>query len=285
MPTFPRWESTVLEDAYDHIDYISMHQYFGNQENDIRNFLAKTLDMENFIRTVVATCDYVKGVKRSRKTINLSFDEWNVWYHSLPDNARLVPWQEAPKLQRGHLQFRGRLVRRLGPDHAAAPRGPDQDGVSGPVGQRNCPDPDPRERVIKQTIFYPFLHASRYGRGTVLTSVIDSPMYDSKDFTDVNLLDIVSVFGGEAETLTIFAVNRDLKEDIETSFTLSGFSGYSIIEHILLAASDLSATNDETHPDRVVPSRGAGGTLDGEKLTIIFPRSSWNVVRLAFPRS
>ena len=36
MPSFPKWESTVLEDAYDHIDYISMHQYFGNQENDVR---------------------------------------------------------------------------------------------------------------------------------------------------------------------------------------------------------------------------------------------------------
>ena len=35
-----------------------------------------------FIRTVIATCDYVKAKKRGKKDINISFDEWNVWFHS-----------------------------------------------------------------------------------------------------------------------------------------------------------------------------------------------------------
>ena len=82
MRTFPEWEATVLEHTYEYVDYISLHTYYGNRENDLGNFLAKSLDMDEFIRTVVAVADYVKAKKRSKKTLHLSFDEWNVWYHS-----------------------------------------------------------------------------------------------------------------------------------------------------------------------------------------------------------
>ena len=32
----------------------------------------------------------------------------------------------------------------------------------------------------RQTIFYPYMHASVYGRGVVLDPVISSPVYDTK---------------------------------------------------------------------------------------------------------
>ena len=35
MPTFPEWEAIVLDHTYDLVDYISMHQYLGNRENDV----------------------------------------------------------------------------------------------------------------------------------------------------------------------------------------------------------------------------------------------------------
>ena len=71
MPTFPKWESTTLESTYDYVDYVSMHQYYGNRDNDTADFLACSDDMDEFIRTVVATCDYVKAKKRGKKDINI----------------------------------------------------------------------------------------------------------------------------------------------------------------------------------------------------------------------
>ena len=79
MPTFPQWEATTLEYNYDYVDYISLHQYYGNAAGDSWDYLALSDDMDDFIRTVTAACDFVKAKKRSKKTINLSFDEWNVW--------------------------------------------------------------------------------------------------------------------------------------------------------------------------------------------------------------
>src|SRR5690625_6811684 len=59
MPTFPAWEAETLEQTYDVADYISLHQYYGNHDNDTANYLAQSLEMDNFIHTFIATCDYI----------------------------------------------------------------------------------------------------------------------------------------------------------------------------------------------------------------------------------
>ena len=82
MKTFGEWEATTLDIAYDTVDYVSLHIYFDNRADDTASFLAKSMVMDDFIKTVVCVCDYIKGKKHSKKQINLSFDEWNVWYHS-----------------------------------------------------------------------------------------------------------------------------------------------------------------------------------------------------------
>lgn len=67
MPTFPEWEATTLDHTYEVADYISLHQYYGNHDNDTANYLARSMDMDHFIRTVISTCDYIKAKKRSKK--------------------------------------------------------------------------------------------------------------------------------------------------------------------------------------------------------------------------
>lgn len=82
MRTFGDWEYEVLSECYDHVDYVSLHRYYDNKRGDTPSFLAKSMELEEFIRTVSALCDAVKGKKHTKKQLNLSFDEWNVWYHS-----------------------------------------------------------------------------------------------------------------------------------------------------------------------------------------------------------
>lgn len=80
MPTFGDWERRVLDHAYDHVDYVSCHAYYQEHDGDLGSFLASATDLDYFIDTVVATADHVGYKRRSNKKINISFDEWNVWY-------------------------------------------------------------------------------------------------------------------------------------------------------------------------------------------------------------
>ncbi|MEW9673923.1 alpha-N-arabinofuranosidase [Ammoniphilus sp. 3BR4] len=282
MPTFPEWESTVLDHTYDHVDYISLHLYFRNYENDLSNYLAKSLDMDNFIKTVISTADYVKAKKRSKKTLNLSFDEWNVWYHTRESDKQMAPWQVAPPLLEDNYNFEDALV--VGCALISLLKHSDRVKIACLAQLVNVIAPIMTRRgenAWVQTIFYPYMHASVFGRGTALQPVISSPVYDSKDFTDVPYLESVTVMNEEDETLTIFAVNRSDKDSLLLECDVRGFTNYRVIEHIVLEnGGDIKAVNTAVE-NRIAPhNNGKAEARDGI-LTAGLPKLSWNVIRLA----
>ena len=65
MKTFGDWELQTLDLAYDKVDYVSLHQYYDNKTGDTDSFLAKSMAMDEFIKTVICICDTVKGKKPS----------------------------------------------------------------------------------------------------------------------------------------------------------------------------------------------------------------------------
>jgi alpha-N-arabinofuranosidase len=95
MPTFPEWDRTALEIAWEHMDYLSMHCYVSNNENDTDSYLANSVLFERYVETLEGTLRYVKARRRSKHDIYLSWDEWQVWYMLPPMQGN---WTEAPHL-------------------------------------------------------------------------------------------------------------------------------------------------------------------------------------------
>ena len=95
MPTFGEWETTVLNNCYDQVDYLSLHSYYGNRSDNSAEFLACSKDMDQFITDVSAICDAVKATRHAKKTMYLSFDEWNVWFHSNEQDKKVERWWRA----------------------------------------------------------------------------------------------------------------------------------------------------------------------------------------------
>ncbi len=98
MPTFGTWEATVLAEAYDVVDYLSLHSYYEQRGDDRGSFLASGVNLDRFIDATIATCDYARAVGRHKKKINLSVDEWNVWYQSRFGGEESLDWTWAPRL-------------------------------------------------------------------------------------------------------------------------------------------------------------------------------------------
>ena len=131
----------------------------------------------------------------------------------------------------------------------------------------------------KQTIYYPYLHASKYGRGIALQSVISSPKHDTIDFTDVNDVESIAIYNEEKEEVTIFAVNRNLSDDINLECDVRSFDGYKIIEHIVLENNDMKAVNSIVK-ETVTPKLANRSELIDGILTSQLSKVSWNVIRL-----
>jgi alpha-N-arabinofuranosidase len=135
----------------------------------------------------------------------------------------------------------------------------------------------------RQTIFYPFLHASRFGRGEVLEALVRSPVYQNRTHGEVPYLETVATRNRETEEVTIFAVNRSLTDELALEGKLAGFDRVRLVEHIVLAHRDPKAANTKENPSTVMPGRINGTWIDGDSLAATLPPLSWNVIRLRMP--
>ena len=282
MPTYGAWEYEMLMECYENVDYVSLHRYYGNPTGDTPGFLARSMDLDDFIREVVAICDAVGGRKHAKKKLNLSFDEWNVWYHSRQQDKEILKadkWGRALPLLEDIYNFEDALLAGAilitflkNADRVKVACLAQLVNVIAPIMTRNGGG------VWAQTIFYPMMHASRYGRGTALRPIVTSPVYDCKDYERVPLVDAAATLGDDG-SLTVFAINRSMDEDIELDFDLRAFGDLKAQEHIVLHHDDVKAVNTEANPDNVVPAPGTPVRIDGGKASVVLPALSWNVMR------
>jgi alpha-L-arabinofuranosidase len=279
MDTFGTWEDTVLSECYDEADYLSLHQYYGNRDNNTAEFLANTVAMDRFISSVISICDAVKAKKRKSKSIQLSFDEWNVWYHSNEQDQKLERWCKVPHQLEDIYNFEDALL--VGGMMITMLRHADRVKVACLAQLVNviAPIMTSDTGAWMQTIFYPFALISNYGRGTVLNTIVETPVYESKH-GGAPYLDSVCVMNEENETLTIFAVNKDLVDSMEITCDLRQFKDYRMKEHIVLTHSDLKAVNTEEHPENVAPIIIENERIEGGIMQMVLCEKSFHVIRL-----
>ncbi|WP_406351962.1 alpha-N-arabinofuranosidase [Streptomyces sp. NBC_00658] len=280
METFAAWEATVLQETYDLVDHVSLHAYYEETDGDRDSFLASAVDTESFIENVVATCDHVGARLKSKKKINLSFDEWNVWYQSRPNPHPVEDWQEAPRILEDVYSVTDAVV--FGSLLIALLRHADRVTVACLAQLVNVIAPimtEPGGPAWRQTTFFPFAQASAYGRGEVLDVRVDSPTYETKKYGEADLLHATAV-RAEDGSVTVFAVNRSQTEPLPIEVALNRLGLTTVVEHSAVADADPDATNTLDDPERVTPHRVEGATLQDGTLTAVLEPLSWNVIRL-----
>ncbi len=283
MKTFGAWEWESLQEAYETSDYLSVHTYYGNTTDDTPSFLAKPDEMGDFIREALALCDAVRALKRSKKVMYLSFDEWNVWRQTRDLVTPGEKWSVGrPQLEQVYnmedaLVVGGMLITLL--SHA------DRVKIGCMAQVVNVIAPimtEPGGRIWKQTIFHPFQAASQLGRGTVLRTLLDCPAYDCKVREGVPLVSAASVV--DENGLSVFALNRDPSgQPVELSATLRCFPAVRAARHQVLSHPDLKAVNTADQPENVAPRPAdAAPIVEEGGFTAVLPPYSWNVLRFDF---
>jgi len=274
LPTYPEWDRLVLEYVYDKVDYLSLHRYYENQGNEL-DFLSSYHEMNDFIRTIASTADYVKALKRSKKTMMLSFDEWNIWYQA---KTQLKQWEFAPHILEDNyslldaISFGGLLCTLI--------NNSDRVRIACLAQMVNVIAPIFTEKggkAIRQTTYYPFAMAANNCLGTVLKTVGRTPLLESKSYGEVSAIPNAAVWNEEKREVNIICANISAESQC-LELDMRSFGRAALAEHQVLSG-DLSATNTFDNPDRVKPVFKNRGGEASEKPEIILEPKSFNLIK------
>ena len=286
MPTFGEWERVVLQHTYDDVDYISCHAYYEEKDGDLGSFLASGVNMDHFIESVVATADHVKAVRGSSKTIDISFDEWNVWYidryHAESKITDPQAWPVAPRLLEDAYSVADAVV--FGSLLISLLKHADRVTSASLAQLVNVIAPimtEPGGPAWRQTTFFPFAETSRRAVGEALTLKLDSDTYDTVMYGTVPIVDAVATFDEQTGRTSVFVVNRS--QDASTTMTIdvSSLPTARIVEASTLTDDDLTAANTLEQPDRVGLNANLTAQEQDGVISIELPRVSWTVLTLA----
>ncbi|HEY0188428.1 MAG TPA: alpha-N-arabinofuranosidase [Cellulomonas sp.] len=284
LPTFGSWEHEVLTETYAEVDYISIHRYYEVFGDDVRSFLGSCVDMDAFIADVVATADGVRAALKETKRLNLSFDEWNVWYQlrsaSVPPQGD--DWPVAPVLLEDHYTLADAVV--VANMLITLLRHSDRVTSASQAQLVNVIAPimtEPGGRVWRQTTFHPFAQASALARGVVLDTRPASPTFATDLHGDVPSVDAVTTWDEETGTGALLVVNRNPDAAQSLAVDLSRLGDVRLLGATTLHDEDLSARNSADEPDRVAPRERDDVTLTDGVLTIDLPAVSFSTVRFA----
>lgn len=280
MPTYLEWDREVLEQCYDDVDAISLHRYYNNTSEtngDTSRFLALNLDMERQIQEVAAACDYVRGLRKSPKRLSLSFDEWNVWYRDRTGDGQR---QEAPHLLEEVYNLEDALL--VGGLINTLLRHADRVRIACLAQIINVIAPlvTNKDRVLRQSIYYPYAWALHGARGQVIDLLLESDSYEVPHLGKVPVLDVAATADGEANEHCLFMLNRDLTNERELTVTWTGSAPVRVLSLETLTGPDLKASNSFEQPNRVVPQR-LDPPKPGAKMTFRLPARSYTAARLA----
>jgi alpha-N-arabinofuranosidase len=279
MPTYGHWEQEVLERCFDKVDFISLHQYFRNDANDIKSYFSVIEDLDSFIKEVVAIADSVAAKRHSSKRIMLALDEWNVWYKAhTPADLRKPGWPKAPGLIEEVYNFEDALI--VGGTLITLMNNADRVKAACLAQLVNVIGAIMTEAggpAWRQTIFYPFSQAARFGHGNVLRTRMFTDSYATAMYPKVDYL-LASVLHDEkTERCTVFALNRSTTDAIKLSVDLNGLGDRKVVSASELHHANLKAENTKGSPTFVTPKDLKQVSVTGTHLKATLHPQSWNV--------
>ncbi len=278
MPTFPEWDRVALELCWEHVDYLSLHAYVGNREDDTGSYLALTHRLEEQVDTVAATVRYVKARLRSRHDVHLSWDEWNVWYKNMTMQGG---WTEAPHLIEEIYNLEDALVvaqwlnlflRRCDVLHIAC---------LAQIVNVIAPILTTRDGLLKQSTFYPFQLFRRAARGLALDVHVEAPLYATQKFGDVPLLDVSASHDPDAGAGAVFLINRSQEQSLLVELCWQQQPPRNITEVVRLTGAGPKAANTFERPMAVAPALTPPPPLVDGAAQLLLPPLSLTVVMTA----
>jgi alpha-L-arabinofuranosidase len=277
-PTYLDWDRKVLEYVGDYADYISLHRYVRNWNNDTLDYLAVTKSIDRQIEDIDAICRYVQSLHKSKKRAWLCFDEWNIWYRARTAAHKDGKGEFAPHLceEPFNLEdvlivagFMNSFIRHADVVKIANLAQPVN--AMGAMLTRG-------DQLLLQSIYYPFLMYSSRRDGVSLRPSIKGPSYDSPTHGKTKYID-TSAIKGDGK-LHVFLSNRNMSANAQVEIEYPGGQLLSVESAEIVTGPSPDAMNTFEQPHIIKSEQFSGIQIASNIANVKLPPLS--VVAITF---
>jgi alpha-N-arabinofuranosidase len=250
----------LLEQAGNLIDYLALHWYVDNPNNDFAAFMALSELFEDRLQAYEGLVKAVQVEKKNKRPIYLAVDEWNVW-HKVPPEVKQVTeivynLEDAlvVAMQLNAFIRHARSVRMANIAQIV--------NVLAPILTK----PD---GMALQTIFYPFELFSRLAGTAALDVFWDGDTFTGGEHTAVRTLDVAATFHPEKKEVVLFVINRSERDAAETVITLGEGKFGEQIRVETVNGPGIKVQNTFEKPDQVTTATSQLKS-NGSRLNVTF---------------
>jgi alpha-N-arabinofuranosidase len=248
----------LLEQAANLVDYMAIHWYVGNREDDFGRYMGLSELFEERLTAAEGLIAAMRNCRKIAKPIPLAVDEWNVWYrtgaregleevYNLED-ALLVAMQMNAFIRHAHSVKMANLAQVV--------------NVIAPILTR----PD---GLVLQSIYYPFEIYSQNAGATALDVSWSGDTFQAGDRPALRVLDVSATLDEVGKHVALFVVNRSPDAAAETRIVLQEGEFAGVGAAHVVNGSGPKATNTFDAPDEVI-TRSAALAAQGRELVYTF---------------
>lgn len=273
------WNRAVLEGLKGDIDYISLHTYIGNAQNNFERFLAASRDIDYRIEVVEGMIQAAQSGRRSQRSIYIAFDEWNVWYRARGGSTEFdigrtrleEQYNFEDALAMG--MFLNSFIR-----HANVVKMANLAQVVNVI----APIFTNPQGLFLQTIFFPLAEYAKQKNTMALQALVQSPTYSIDERKPIPYLDVSATHSAEAGVVYLNVLNKSESKDISTRIDevdgrLNGDAELWFLNHQDFKTAHTFGDDKKVRP--VISKEKV--KLDGRGFVHTFPAHSLSILKLA----
>jgi alpha-N-arabinofuranosidase len=268
IPAEMEWNRIVVETLTDIAEYLSIHMYVSNNEDNYYEYMGTSEHIEKYIRAVIGIIDGAVYHSHHGRKMKIAFDEWNATYshgreHSLHERYTL---EDALVVA----MFLNSFIR-----HADVVK------LANIAQLVNVIPPifTSPEGMFLQTIYHPLqLYATENG-SVALDAHCESNKFETRRYGNVPYLDVSASYDPDNRKISVNIINRHQTEIIPVKIENGHGDLHDTGKLFTITGDDVKAINDFADQDRV-KTQVENITVPANTFTIELPPHSISMVQL-----
>ena len=264
------WSRTVLSALRNQIDYISLHTYINNRDNDLEKFLGSSQTIDNYIEVTEGEIKQTRAGRPDARPIYIAYDEWNVWYRAFNREHLEERYNFEDALAMG--MFFNSFFR-----HANVVKMANLAQLVNVI----APMMTNKQGLFLQPTFFPIAEYGKQRGNKSIDAWVSGPTYKIGNRPALSYLDVSATYNPSEGAVYLNVLNRSKGTDITAAIQnqegqLDGRFGVWEMNN-----TDLKTTNTFGDDQKVRPkTRTTSSDVSRNALTYTFPAHSLTILRL-----